>query len=477
MPSVSRRSVGKLIGGIAAGGIIPRGGSALAAPKARPFPNGFRWGCATAAYQIEGAVAEDGRGKSVWDVFSHTQATIKDKSNGDVACDSYHRYAEDARLLKNLGANSYRLSFAWPRIFPDGRGPLNPRGVEHYHRVVDNLLANGIEPYVTLYHWDLPAALSGGWQSRDTAQAFADYAGYIAAQFSDRVRHFITLNEISTFIDVGYGTKVHAPGLALGPGKRLNQARHHALLAHGLGVEAIRASAKAGTKIGLAENSSVTIPAIETPLHIAAAKKAFRSLNAMHLVPILDGAYPAERLAELGSAAPDIRDGDMASIGSRLDFVGLNVYSGVYVEHADTAAGFKVVTGGANYPVMMLEWLKIAPESTYWAARLLSEIWNPQAIYISENGAVAADVPSGGEITDTERVMFLRNYLGHLQRATAEGYPVKGYFLWTLLDNFEWAEGFTARFGLHYTDFKTQQRTPKLSAEWYRELIARNALV
>ncbi|MEO6092313.1 MAG: GH1 family beta-glucosidase [Novosphingobium sp.] len=449
----------------------------VARPSYRQFPDGFHWGCATAAYQIEGAVDEDGRGPSVWDVFSHSPGTIKDGTNGDIATDSYHRFREDARLLTELGANSYRLSFAWPRFFPQGRGQPNRKAVDHYKRVIDNLLEHRIEPYVTLYHWDLPIGLPGGWQSRDTAQAFADYAGYVTAQFSDRVRHFVTLNEISTFIDVGYGTKVHAPGLALGQGAALNQARHHALLAHGLGVQAIRAHGRVGTQVGLAENSGVTIPAIETEANIAAAKKAFRSLNAAHIVPILDGAYSDEHLAKQGANAPKIAAGDMAAIGSPLDFIGLNIYSGVYVEPADTPAGFAEVRGGANYPTMGLDWLRVAPEAAYWGPRLLAELWQPKAIYISENGTVAADKLENRRVGDAERIMFLRSYIGQLQRAVAEGYPVKGYFLWTLLDNFEWAEGFTARFGIHYTDLATQQRIPKLSAAWYKEVIRRNAVV
>jgi beta-glucosidase len=476
MSKISRRDAAKLLGSMAAITSAPGTLSAHIVPLPREFPKGFRWGCATASYQIEGAVNEDGRGESIWDAFSHTTGKIKDGATGDVATDSYHRHAEDTRLLADIGANSYRLSFAWPRIFPEGRGRPNRKGIDHYKRVVDNLLENGIEPYATLYHWDLPTALPGGWQSRDTAQAFADYAGYVAEQISDRVKHFITLNEVRSFIDMGYGSGVHAPGLKLARGE-LNQARHCALLAHGLGVQAIRASGRAGTQVGMAENIVTPIPAIETPAHIEAAKRALRKYNVQHIVPVLDGRYPDEHLLSLGADAPKIAPGDMAAISSPTDFIGMNIYTGLYVEPSESPAGYAIAYGGANYPNMGLGWLRFAPESTYWGTRLLSEMWSPKAIYISENGTVAADRLANGRVADAERVMYLRNYIMHMHRAVAEGYPVNGYFLWTLLDNFEWAEGFEARFGIHYTDFKTQQRTPKLSAQWFKELIARNAIV
>jgi beta-glucosidase len=475
MEKVSRRDLATAMAAAAA--TLPLAATA-AANTARPrnFPRGFRWGCATAAYQIEGAVQEDGRGQSIWDVFAHTPGKIVDGSNGDAACDSYHRYGEDAQLLKNLGANAYRFSIAWSRIFPDGRGQPNPKGVDHYQRVVDNLLENGIEPHVTLFHWDLPAALAGGWQSRDTAAAFADYAGYMAAQLCDRVRHFMTLNELSSFTDLGHRIGIHAPGLRLALGE-VNQVRHHALLAHGLGVQAIRAAARRNTLIGIADNPSAVVPVIETPEHIEAARKAMRRLNAPFLPAILDGAYQPDYLADEGANAPRILAGDMNAIGSPLDFVGLNVYGPVFVQASARPSGFEMVRGGNAYPTMVLPWLAVGPESIYWAVRLVSELWKPKSIYLTENGCAAKDVLANGHVGDVERVMYLRNYLSYLQRAAADGYPVKGYFLWSLMDNFEWGEGYSARFGIHYTKFDTQTRIPKLSAQWYKELIARNAMV
>ncbi|WP_340317385.1 GH1 family beta-glucosidase [Rhizorhabdus argentea] len=476
MIKLTRRDIG-----VALGAAATLGGSTGAVPvkaaAGAPFPTGFKWGCATAAYQIEGAANEDGRGQSIWDVFSHAPGNIADGATGDVACDSYRRYREDTQLLKGLGAKAYRFSIAWPRIFPEGRGSPNQKGVDHYDRLVNDLLANGIEPWVTLFHWDLPMALPGGWQSRDTAYAFADYAGFMAEKLSDRVKHFITLNEMSSFVDLGYKHGLHAPGLRL-PVAEVNQVRHHALLAHGLGAQAIRAHARPDVQVGLAENPIVTIPAIGSAEHIAAARNAMREMNAGYLTAVMEGRYTDHYLTEAGAGAPKIAAGDMGVIGSPLDFVGINIYTGAYVTAApDSPAGFTVISPPASYPRMILAWLMIAPESLYWGPRFVTELWKPKAIFISENGAASDDKPLNGRVEDTDRLMFLGNYLRHLQRATAEGYPVKGYFLWSLLDNFEWAEGYTKRFGIHYTNYATQARSPKLSAAWYGELIRRNALV
>ncbi|HEX7857743.1 MAG TPA: GH1 family beta-glucosidase [Sphingobium sp.] len=472
---ISRRDVGKLIGIATASSTLPVSGFAKIAPRPLTFPAGFRWGCATAAYQIEGAVREDGRGESIWDIFSHTPGKIRDNSTADVACDSYHHYVDDAQALKNVGANSYRLSFAWPRIFPNGRGQPNQMGIDHYHRVIDNLLENGVEPYVTLFHWDLPTALPGGWQNRDTAEAFADYAGFVAKHFSDKVRHFMTLNEVRSFIDNGYGAGLHAPGLRL-PASELAQARHHAIVAHGLGVKAIRANSPRGTQVGFAENPSIPIPTIDTSAHVDAAKKALKALNEAIFVPLAEGRYRDAYLAAEGGRAPHITSADLTAMASPVDFFGINVYTGNYVDPADNERGFTLPSPGPTYPKMGLDWLRVAPEAAYWGPRLISDVWNPRAIYISENGAVTADQLSSGGVKDTARIMYLRNYISQMQRAVAEGLPVKGYFLWSLLDNFEWSDGTSARFGIHYTDYATQRRIPKLSAAWFREVIRTNAV-
>jgi len=473
--AVDRRTLVK--SGLAAGAVWAGSGSAVeAAPVDRSFPAGFVWGCATASYQIEGAVAEGGRGPSIWDTFSHTPGKVAHGDTGDVACDSYHRYADDIALLKALGVSSYRLSLAWSRIFPEGRGKPNPAGIDYYNRVIDALLAAGIQPWVTLFHWDLPQALPGGWQNRDTALAFADYAGFVAGKLADRVQHFMTVNELRCFTDLGHQVGVHAPGLQLDPAA-VNQVRHHGVLAHGLGVQAVRAHGRADTRVGLADNTTVHVPVIETAEHIAAASKATREANSMFLTAVMEGRYIDSYLQSAGAAAPRVQPGDMAAIGSALDFVALNIYTPTWVRADDGPAGYAVVPGLASSPRMASPWLVVGPEVAYWGVRQVSELWSPKALYISENGASADDPIDHGRIDDADRVMYLRNYLGQFQRAVAEGYPLKGYFLWSLMDNFEWADGYTKRFGIHYTDFATQRRIPKLSAAWYREVIRRNSLV
>jgi beta-glucosidase len=344
---------------------------------------------------------------------------------------------------------------------------------------VDALLSNGITPFATLYHWDLPQALQqrGGWQSRDTAQAFADYAGYVSEKLTDRVRHFFTINEFSAFIDLGYETGVFAPGLKLSP-QRLNQVRHHAVLAHGLAVQAIRARAKPGTKVGPAENIASGVPVTDGPDDIAAAERATRELNASYLTVMLEGRYTDAFLAAAGADAPHFTDADLQAITSPLDFVGINVYLPTYVLAIGKRPGYAVVPFAKSHPVMGSSWQHLGPESLYWGPRHLQRIWNVKEIYISENGCGAADKPAAdGVVYDTDRIMFLRNNLSMLQRATAEGVPVRGYFLWSLFDNFEWTDGYSTRFGLIYVDYKTQKRTPKLSAKFYAEVIRRDGLV
>ncbi len=444
------------------------------------FPNGFVWGTATSAYQIEGAVDEDGRGRSIWDTFAHTPGKIADHSNADRANDHYHRYQQDVGLIRDLGVKAYRFSIAWPRVFPEGSGAANSKGLDFYNRLVDELLANGIEPYATLYHWDLPQSLQdrvGGWQSSETSSAFADYAGFVAARLSDRVKNFFTLNETGRFVNFGYGWSIDAPGLKLPPAE-LNQVRHHVALAHGLAVQAIRAQARSGTKVGPAENIAACVPAIDTPENIRAAEIATRELNAGFLGVILEGKYTDGFLEYAGAAAPKFTAAELKIMSSPNDFVGLNIYAPqYYVVASDRAPGFTVLPFPASFPHMNSEWLRIGPETIYWVPRLAAKIWNIDTIYISENGTSSTDEPAAdGNVYDLDRIMYLRNYLTQLQRATAEGVPVRGYFLWSLMDNFEWIYGFQKRFGLYRVDFDTQLRTPKLSASFYRDVIARNAI-
>jgi beta-glucosidase len=459
--------------------------------KNRTFPKGFYWGTATASYQIEGAWNEDGKGASIWDTYAHTPGNIKNNDTGDVANDHYHRYKEDVALMRSIGANAYRFSISWPRIFPQGTGTPNVRGLDFYNRLVDELVKAGIAPFATLYHWDLPQALQdkGGWQSRDTAKAFGDYAGYVAGKLSDRVRHFFTINEFRSFVDMGHhGSTANvpdgsmtinlAPGLRLAPAA-LNQVRHHAVLAHGMAVQAIRAKGQMGTRVGPAEVIDCAVPLIEAPEHIKAAEAATRHRNAPFLTAMLEGQYVDSYLEEAGNDAPKFTDEDLKIIGSSLDFVGINVYKPTsYVLASDEAPGWREIPFAKSHPRMFNSWLTLGPEALYWAPKHVQSVWNAKEIFITENGCATDDViADDGKVYDTDRIMFLRACLTELQRATGDGVPVMGYFQWSVMDNFEWTAGFGNRFGLVYVDFKTQKRTLKLSAEWFHEAATHNTVV
>lgn len=483
---LSRRAFAKLFGSaaIAPSALTTTAASAAAAgfaetaPAPHSFPKGFLWGSATASYQVEGAVNVDGRGPSIWDTFSHTPGKTNNGDTGDVANDHYHLYRSDIQLMKAMGLKTYRFSVAWSRIFPTGTGTANPKGIDFYNRLVDELLANGIMPYCTLFHWDLPQALEdkGGWQSRDTSEAFANYAGYVAGHLSDRVKYFMTLNEMRSFVDIGYRDGRHAPGLKLPPAG-VNQVRHHAVLAHGLGVQAIRAQARGAVKVGLAENATACSPVIENAETIAAARTAFREENAGYLTVVMEGRYTDAYLAHHGADAPKFTAAEMKAIGSPIDFVGLNVYTAAWVRPDASPLGYAIIHPPASYPHMMSPWLTVGPQALYWSPKFTADIWGVKEIYITENGASSTDVlTADGHVYDSDRVMYLRNYLTQLHRGVTDGVPVKGYFCWSFMDNYEWADGYSYRFGLHYVDFKTQKRTPKLSAEFYKEVIARNGL-
>ncbi len=480
MKKITRRQFGKGVAAAAAatyaGVALPRFAFGEPLPAPLYYPKGFLWGCATASYQVEGGARDDGRGPSVWDTFSHTPGKTHDGDTGDVADDSYHLYKEDVRLLKNLGVQTYRFSISWSRVFPTGKAPVNQKGLDYYNRLVDELLANNITPYVTMFHWDLPQALPGGWENRDTSKAFADYVAYVSKHLGDRVHHFMTTNEFVCFTDLGYRYGQFAPGLKL-PAAQANQVRHHGILAHGLGVQAIRANTPSGTQVGLAENATVYVPIIETDEHIEAARKATRRGNAPFLTTLMEGKYPDFYLQEEGANAPKVEPGDMEAIGSKLDFVGLNIYTPFYVRADDSPKGYVEIPYPKSAPHMASPWIILGPECTYWSVRNVCDLWKVPAIYITENGTSSDDVlTADGKVYDTDRIMYLRNHLTQLHRATQEGYPVKGYFLWSLLDNFEWADGYSKRFGIHYVDFKTLKRYPKLSAEWYKQTIAKNAV-
>ncbi|HEX4084924.1 MAG TPA: GH1 family beta-glucosidase [Chthoniobacteraceae bacterium] len=447
-----------------------------------PFPTGFLWGAATAAYQLEGAAQEDGRGPSVWDVFSRRPGAIAMDHNGDRSTDHYHRYKEDVALMKELGLKAYRFSVSWSRIFPDGVGKPNPAGLDFYQRLVDELLAAGIQPWMTLFHWDLPQALEdrfGGWESKDCAQAFADYTSYTVSHLHDRLSGIFTINEFMCFLDKGYGASEEV----FAPGKRatrrvLNQARHHAIYAHGLAVQAIRAISGNRVPVGLAENIDACVPVRETPEDIRAAKEAMRARSGMFLTPIMEGAYHPSYLDQAGPDAPHFTDEEMRTISTPIDFLGFNLYAPTYIRAApESPAGWAEIPCDENYPRLQMPWLFIGPSILYWTPRFASELWKVPAIYITENGAAYPDRPdANGEIWDTARAMYLQQYLTALHRAVAEGHPVRGYFCWSLMDNFEWAFGYTRRFGICYVNYETLERTPKLSARVYSDIIRRNAV-
>ena len=457
-------------------------------PNFPAFPPDFLWGASTASYQIEGAVDEGGRGPSIWDTFSHTPGKIARGDHGDVACDHYHRYREDVELLRELGVGVYRFSVAWPRIQPDGKGPANAEGLDFYQRLVDELLRAGVTPCLTLYHWDLPQALedAGGWRVRDTAERFAEYAGQVHAALADRVPLWGTLNEPYCSAFVGYSEGRHAPGAKEGHGALA--AAHHLLVGHGLAVQAMRAqgSGSADARLGITLNLSHVTPATAEPADVAAAARAELLHNRVFSDPILGGRWPAgER--ELWSPISDFdfrRDGDLELIGQPLDFLGVNNYYPSYAKHAPTAdedTEHRVATEinvvenpPAQLPRTSMGW----PVEPAGLGRLLrwlrDEYPGLPPIYITENGCAYPDeLDADKQVEDPHRIAYLDRHLRAVHAAIADGVDVRGYFCWSLLDNFEWACGYVKRFGLVYVDYPTQLRIPKASYRWFREMIAR----
>lgn len=452
------------------------------------FPKDFLWGAATSAYQIEGATEVDGRKPSVWDTFSATPGRVLKGHTGSIACDHYHRYPEDIKLLAELGFRHYRFSISWARIMPEGRGTVNEAGIDFYRRLVDELLNHNITPHATLFHWDSPQALEdryGSWRSREMANDFADYASVVVSRLGDRITHWMTLNEIMCFTHFGYEVgkiPVHAPGTVVEHQKQVWQTSHHALLAHGLGCQAIRSASPVPCSVSLVDNFAVSVPLTETPADCEAARRAFPACgyNGGILLPALTGEYPSEWLAQLGEAAPEIQEGDLEIIHQPLDSLGFNIYSGVYVRAIDPDPGYEILDFPRGYPRMHMPWLQIVPEALYWGVRHISEtIGQPNLpIFITENGCAAEDVlTEQGEVIDSDRIFYLRQYLRAAHRAVSEGYPLKGYFVWSLMDNFEWAWGHDRRFGIVYVDYASQARIPKASAHWFAECIRHHRVV
>lgn len=444
----------------------------------RKFPKNFLWGTATAAYQVEGAGLEDGKGPSIWNEFELRPGAIEDDATGMVSADQYHHVAEDIAIMRDLGVRAYRFSVAWSRVLPEGYGRVNEKGMAYYLSLCEQLLDAGIEPYVTLYHWDLPLALQrgcGGWESRDCVSYFGDYAGLMAKRFGTMVKNYFTTNEFLGCTDVGYRQGVIAPGLRL-DNRCANQVRHHLLLAHGVALEVLR-SAAPHAKVGLAENPRFMMPVMDTPEDVAAAKQAFREINAHFLTAVMEGKYPDSYLNREGADAPEVRDGDFAKISAPIDFLGLNLYYGRLVRHApECPEGYEIMDVSQRMDTGIADG-RFEPDSLYWGCRLISELWHPKEILISENGLSTPDRKNpDGSISDTLRVKYLRSYLGSLQQAVAEGYPVTGYFHWSLLDNLEWHCGYRSRFGLVYVNFRTGERTLKLGGKYFREVVRCNRI-
>ena len=441
------------------------------------FPESFIWGAATAAYQIEGAWDEDGKGPSIWDVFCRVPGAIQNGDTGDVACDHYHRWREDVVLMRELGLQAYRFSISWPRVLPEGKGKVNRPGLDFYDRLVDALLAADIRPFVTLYHWDLPQALQeeGGWPVRDTACRFADFADVVSRRLGDRVRRWITLNEPWVAAYAGYGNGYHAPGIR-NPLAAV-QATHHLLLAHGLAVPVLRENGDAATQVGITLNLSPVHPASDRPADEEAAHRYDGFLNRWFLDPLFCGHYPEDMLEMLGSALPDRYEEDLETIAVPVDFLGVNYYTRTVV--ADDPDSVVVETREvkpAGRPYTEMGW-EVYPEGLYEILTRVHRDYAPPCIYITENGAAFADqVDAEGRVHDAQRVGFLREYIAQAHCALEEGVPLAGYFVWTLLDNFEWAYGYSKRFGIVYVDFATQERIVKDSGIWYRGVIAENGV-
>ena len=451
-----------------------------AAPKTPAFPRDFVWGAATAAYQIEGAAAEDGKGPSIWDAFCKKPGAIWNGQSGDVACDHYHRYKEDVALARSLGLRAYRFSVSWPRVLPEGTGAVNAKGLDFYDRLVDELLAAKIDPWLTLYHWDLPLALyrRGGWLDRDVAAWFADYATIVAKRLGDRVRHFMPLNEPQVFLGAGLVQGRHAPGDKLSFAEFL-RATHHALLAHGRAVQAIRAAAKGKVEIGCAQASYNSVPATSAPEDLAAARDRFLATadtsykqNAWWLDAMVLGRYPEGGVALYGASMPEVRAGDLETIRQPLDFLGINLYQADAVRRGPDGRP-EVVPWPVGAPLTSMEWA-VTPSIMRLVPTWLHERY-ALPLVVAENGVSLPDwVAADGQVHDPQRIDFARAYLRELGGAIAAGVPVRGYFHWSLLDNFEWAHGYKQRFGLVHVDFATQKRTPKDSARWYRDVVASN---
>jgi beta-glucosidase len=452
------------------------------------FKSDFIWGASAASYQIEGAAYEDGKGLSVWDVYCRQPGKIHNDDTGDVSCDHYHRYPEDIGIMKEIGLKGYRLSVSWPRIIPSGSGAVNQKGLDFYDKLIDGLLAAGIEPWITLFHWDYPHELfcKGGWLNTDSPAWFADYVKVVIEKLSDRVTHWITMNEPQCFIGLGHVKGFHTPGLKLGAHEAL-RARRNTLLAHGEAVQIIRASASKPPTVGWAPVVPVSYPATNSAEYIEAARKSTFSLmleplpaeplnpfwsNTLWADPIVLGKEPCDWSRAFDSSMPQLGEEDLKTIAQPLDFYGANIYQGQAVKAGSDGSPEKVPQY-PGFPLTAFKWA-VTPESLYWGPRFIHERYK-LPIVITENGLSGADwVSLDGRVHDYHRIDFLHRYLLQLRCAARDGVDVRGYFQWSIMDNFEWGEGYRERFGLVHIDYQTGKRTLKDSAYWYRDVIASN---
>lgn len=438
------------------------------------FKDDFEWGVATASFQIEGG--SESRGDSVWDMFCRKEGAVAFGHDGKIACDHYHKYKEDVAIMKAMGIKSYRFSISWPRIMPDGLGKINEEGVRFYNNLIDELIKNDIKPYITLFHWDYPTALyrKGGWLNSESPKWFEEYTKVVVDLFSDRVENWFTLNETACFISVGHANGEHAPGLRLSE-EDVMICAHHAHLAHGLAVRTIRERAKLKPNIGFAPVGDIKIPNTNSPEDIKAAyDEMFKVVkphywgSAIWIEPVMTGQYPKEIREYYERMNIEISESDMQIIGTPVDFLGVNIYVGGRVSSTEHNVGEKV-----GFDQTAMGWA-MTPEALYWGPKFYYERYK-KPIYITENGMANVDLVSkDGGVHDPQRIEYLRSYLSCLRQAASEGVDIKGYFQWSLLDNFEWAEGYQKRFGLVYMDYETLSRIPKDSARWYKTVIENN---
>ncbi|ACU35632.1 beta-glucosidase [Actinosynnema pretiosum subsp. pretiosum] len=452
-------------------------------PAIASLPPSFRWGVATSAYQIEGAVAEDGRGPSIWDTYCRVPGMVHEGDNGDVACDHYHRMPEDVELIRSLGVDTYRFSVAWPRVQPGGTGPANPKGLAFYDRLVDELLAKGVDPWVTLYHWDLPQELedAGGWPVRDTAHRFADYSMLVFDALQDRVRTWTTLNEPWCSAMLGYHVGRQAPGRTHFPDAI--KAVHHLLLGHGLATRRMREAAVKPTEFGITLNMGHAAPATDSELDRDAARRADGLGRRIYLHPVVTGEYPADVVADLAARGAElpVRDGDLELISQPIEVLGINHYTSS--KHSGTAEDGSTVDADGlpvdrelryGRPVTAMDWEIVPEQFTELLLQNAREYPDLPPMVITENGAAFDDVVSpDGSVDDADRVAYLDSHIAAVAKAREGGADVRGYFAWSLMDNFEWSYGYEKRFGIVHVDYETQVRTPKASALWYRDVAKR----